>query len=52
MRECGRWDLWTIEVLVGCDPETGRKEYYSETVRGSKVEVQRRLRELLRGEGL
>ena len=52
MQECGRGDLWTIEVLVGCDPETGRREYHRETVRGTKVEAQRRLRELLRGEGL
>ena len=52
MQGCGRGDLWTIEVLVGRDPETGGKEYYSETVRGSKVEVQRRLRELMEGVGL
>lgn len=52
MQGCGSRDLWTVEVLVGRDPGTGRKEYYSETVRCSKVGEERRLGELVGGVGL
>ena len=33
---------------MGVDPETGKKRYHSETVKGAKYQAQRRLTELLR----
>ena len=33
-----RKDSWTIQAYVGVDPETGRKKYRSEAVKGTKAE--------------
>ncbi len=43
-----RKDSWAVQVYMGVDPETGRKRYHSETVKGAKYLAQRRLTELLR----
>ena len=43
-----RKDSWTVQVYMGIDPETGKKHYHSETVKGAKYLAQRRLTELLR----
>ncbi len=43
-----RKDSWTVEVYTGVDPNTGKKRYYSEAVKGTKSLAQRRLTELLR----
>ena len=42
-----RKDSWTIQVYISRDPGTGHKRYHSEAVRGTKVQAQRRLPELL-----
>ena len=42
-----RKDSWTIQVFLGQDSETGKRDFHSETIRGTKAEAQRRLRELL-----
>ena len=43
-----RKDSWTVQVYMGVDPDTGKKRYHSETVKGAKYQAQRRLTELLR----
>ena len=43
-----RQDSWTVQVYLGLDPETGKKRYYSESVKGSKALAQKRLTEVLR----
>ncbi len=43
-----RKDSWTVQVYLGLDPETGKKRYRSESVRGTRAQAQRRLTELLR----
>ena len=43
-----RKDSWTDQVYMGVDPETGKKRYHSETIKGAKYQAQRRLTELLR----
>ena len=43
-----RKDSWTVQVFLGVDPETGKKRYHSEAVRGSKADAERRLTELQR----
>ena len=43
-----RKDSWAVQVYMGVDPETGKKRYHSETVKGAKYQAQRRLTELLR----
>ena len=43
-----RKDSWEVQVYLGKDPETGRKRYHSETVKGSWSQAQRRLTEVLR----
>ena len=39
---------WTVQIYVGRDQGTGKKVYKAETVRGTKADAERRLRELLR----
>ena len=43
-----RKDSWTVQIYRGVDPTTGKKRYYSESVKGTKAQAQRRLTELLR----
>ena len=43
-----RKDSWTVQVYIGLDTKTGKKRYYSEAVKGTKAQAQRRLTELLR----
>ena len=43
-----RKDSWTVQVYLDVDPETGRKRYHSEAVKGAKALAQRILTELLR----
>lgn len=43
-----RQDSWTVQIYLGRDPETGRKRYHSESVRGSRAAAERRLTELQR----
>ena len=43
-----RKDSWTVQAYMGVDPKTGKKRYYSESVKGSKAVAQRRLTEILR----
>ena len=47
-RSIVRKDSWTVQVYTGVDPETGKKHYHSEAVKGAKALAQRRLSELLR----
>ena len=47
-RSKSRRDSWTVQVYLGVDPETGKKRYRSEAVRGTRAQAQRRLTELLR----
>ena len=42
-----RKDSWSIQVFLGVDPETKKRRYYNESVRGSRSEAERRLTELL-----
>ena len=41
-------DSWTVQVYLGVDPNTGKKRYHSEAVRGTKAQAERRLTELQR----
>ena len=43
-----RKDSWTVQIYTGVDPKTGKKQYHSEAVKGTKALAQRRLTELLR----
>ena len=43
-----RKDSWAVQVYMGIDPKTGKKRYYSESVKGPKASAQRRLTEILR----
>jgi integrase len=43
-----REDSWTVQVYLGLDAATGRKRYRSEAVRGTRVDAERRLTEILR----
>ena len=43
-----RKNSWTVQVYMGTDPDTGKKRYHSETVKGAKYQAQRRITELLR----
>ena len=43
-----RKDSWTVQVYTGVDPKTGKKQYHSEAVKGTKASAQRRLTEFLR----
>ena len=40
-------DSWTVYLYLGIDPDSGRKRYKTEVVRGTKREAQKRLTELL-----
>ena len=42
-----RKDSWSIQVFLGVDPETKKRRYYNESVRGSRLEAEQRLTELL-----
>ena len=46
-----RKDSWTVQVFLGVDPETGKKRYHSEAVRGSKADAERRLNRAAAGVG-
>ena len=41
-------DSWTVYLYLGVDPDSGKKRYKTEVVRGTKREAQKRLTELLR----
>lgn len=43
-----RQDSWTVQVYKGRDPQTGKKKYHSEAVKGTKAVAERRLTEILR----
>ncbi len=43
----GQRDRFTVQVYLGVSPVDGKKKYRSETVRGSRADAQRRLREML-----
>jgi integrase len=45
IRQRGR-NSWQIRVYAGTDPETGRRRQLTRTVRGSKTQAQRELRDL------
>ena len=36
-RSTVRKDSWTVQVYTGVDPETGKKHYHSEAVKGTKA---------------
>ena len=40
-------DSWTVYLYLGVDPDSGKKRYKTEVVRGTKREAQKRLTELL-----
>ena len=42
-----RKDSWNIQVYLGKESVTGKSKHYSETVRGTKSDAERRLREVL-----
>ena len=42
-----RKDSWSIQVFLGVDPETKKRKYHNESVRGSRSDAERRLTELL-----
>ncbi len=42
-----RKDSWSIQVFLGVDPETKKRRYHNESVRGSRSDAERRLTELL-----
>ena len=39
---------WTVQIYAGRDQGTGKKVYKAETVKGTKADAERRLRELLK----
>ena len=41
-------DSWTVYLYLGVDPDSGKKRYKTEVVRGTKRDAQKRLTELLR----
>ena len=41
-------DSWTVYLYLGIDPDSGKKRYKTEVVRGTKRDAQKRLTELLR----
>jgi len=43
-RSKGSWSIW---VDIGCDPETGRRKQQTSTVRGTKKDAERKLRDML-----
>ncbi len=43
----GQRDRFTVQVYLGVSPVDGKKKYRSETVRGSRGDAQRRLREMI-----
>ena len=46
-RSKNRRDRWTIQAFLRRDPVTGKREYHTETVTGSRSDAERRLREVL-----
>ena len=42
-----RKDSWDVQIYTGVNPETGKKRYHSEAVKGTKTLAKQRLTELL-----
>ena len=43
-----RKDSWTVQVYLGVDPSSGKRRYFSEAVKGTRAQAERRMAELIR----